>query len=140
MHVQQRQRSHRLHGNLAEINITPLVDVMLVLLIIFMVTAPMMQSGITVKLPTAETRSNPSSGELVLTLTKDRYVYMNNQIVNLYFLESRLKSHFLNSDKKVVFLKADKSLTYGYIIEVMDIIKLAGVDTVGMIVDQKSRR
>jgi biopolymer transport protein TolR len=140
MYVQQRQRSHRLHGNLAEINITPLVDVMLVLLIIFMVTAPMMQAGISVKLPSAETRSNPSSGGLVLTLTKDRYVYMNDQIVNLYFLESRLKSHFFNSDKKVVFLKADKDLSYGYIIEVMDIIKLAGVDTVGMIVEQKSRQ
>ena len=75
-----------LHSNLAEINITPLVDVMLVLLIIFMVTAPMMQSGITVKLPSAETRSNPSAGGLVLTLTKDRYVYMNDRIVNLYFV------------------------------------------------------
>ena len=65
---------------------------------------------------------------------------MNDQIVNLYFLESRLKSYFFNSDKKVVFLKADKNLSYGYIIEVMDIIKLAGVDTVGMIVEQKSRQ
>jgi biopolymer transport protein TolR len=125
------QSRHQLHSNLAEINITPLVDVMLVLLIIFMVTAPMMQAGITVKLPSAETRTNPSSGGLVLTLTKDRYVYMNDQIVNLYFLESRLKSYFFNSDK---------NLSYGYIIEVMDIIKLAGVDTVGMIVEQKSRR
>ncbi|MCX6554311.1 MAG: biopolymer transporter ExbD [Candidatus Aminicenantes bacterium] len=130
----------RLTSNLAEINITPLVDVMLVLLIIFMVTAPMMQSGITVKLPTAESRNNPSPGGLVLTLTKDRYVYMNDQIVNLYFLESRLKSFFFNREKKVVFLKADKSLTYGYIIEVMDIVKNAGVDTVGMIVEPKPRQ
>jgi biopolymer transport protein TolR len=137
MKVQTRQR---LTSNLAEINITPLVDVMLVLLIIFMVTTPMMQSGIAVKLPSAESRSNPSAGGLVLTLTRDRYVYMNDQIVNLYFLESRLKSFFLNSEKKVVFLKADKGLTYGYIIEVMDIIKNAGVDTVGMIVEPKSRQ
>jgi len=134
------QTPGRLTSNLAEINITPLVDVMLVLLIIFMVTAPMMQSGITVKLPTAESRNNPSPGGLVLTLTKDRYVYMNDQIVNLYFLESRLKSFFFNREKKVVFLKADKSLTYGYIIEVMDIVKNAGVDTVGMIVEPKPRQ
>ena len=134
------QTPQRLTSNLAEINITPLVDVMLVLLVIFMVTAPMMQSGISVKLPSAETRSNPSPGGLVVTLTKDRYVYMNDQIVNLYFLESRLKSFFFNKEKKVVFLKADKSLTYGYIIEVMDIIKTAGVDTVGMIVEPKPRR
>jgi biopolymer transport protein TolR len=130
----------RLTSNLAEINITPLVDVMLVLLIIFMVTAPMMQSGITVKLPTAESRNNPSPEGLVLTLTKDHYVYMNDQIVNLYFLDSRLKSFFFNREKKVVFLKADKSLTYGYIIEVMDIVKNAGVDTVGMIVEPKPRQ
>ena len=130
----------RLTSNLAEINITPLVDVMLVMLIIFMVTAPMMQTGISVKLPSAETRNNPTTGGLVLTLTKDRYVYMNDQIVNLYFLESRLKNFFFNSEKKVVFLKADKSLTYGYIIEVMDIIKSAGVDTIGMIVEPKLRR
>jgi len=134
------QTPQRLSSNLAEINITPLVDVMLVLLVIFMVTAPMMQSGISVKLPSAESRSNPSPDGLVITLTKDRYVYMNDQIVNLYFLESRLKNFFFNSEKKVVFLKADKSLTYGYIIEVMDIIKTAGVDTVGMIVEPKSRR
>jgi biopolymer transport protein TolR len=133
------QNSQRLTSNLAEINITPLVDVMLVLLVIFMVTAPMMQSGIAVKLPSAESRSNQSAGGLVLTLTKDRYVYMNDQIVNLYFLESRLKNFFFNKDKKVVFLKADKNLTYGYIIEVMDIIKTAGVDTVGMIVEPKPR-
>ena len=130
----------RLTSNLAEINITPLVDVMLVLLIIFMVTVPMMQSGIAVRLPSAETRTNQSAGGLVLTLTKDRYVYMNDKIVNLYLLESRLKNFFFNSEKKVVFLKADKSLTYGYIIEVMDIIKNAGVDTVGMIVEPKPRQ
>ena len=134
------QTPQRLTSNLAEINVTPLVDVMLVLLIIFMVTTPMMQSGIAVKLPSAETRSNPSAGGMVLTLTKDRYVYMNDQIVNLYFLESRLKNYFFNKEKKVVFLKADKSLTYGYIIEVMDIIKNAGVDTVGMIVEPKSHQ
>jgi biopolymer transport protein ExbD len=131
------QTPQRLTSNLAEINITPLVDVMLVLLIIFMVTVPMMQSGIAVKLPSAETRNNPSASGLVLTLTKDRYVYMNDQIINLYFLESRLKNFIFNSEKKVVFLKADKSLSYGYIIEVMDIIKNAGVDTVGMIVEPK---
>jgi biopolymer transport protein TolR len=134
------QSPQRLNSNLAEINITPLVDVMLVLLIIFMVTVPMMQSGISVKLPSAETRTNPSQGGLVLTLTKDRHIYMNDQIVNLYFLEARLKNFFFKSEKKVVFLKADKSLAYGYIIEVMDIIKTAGVDTVGMIVEPKQHQ
>ena len=132
--------SQRLSSNLSEINVTPLVDVMLVLLIIFMVTAPMMQSGISVRLPAAETRSNPSPEGLVLTVASDRSIYVNNRIVNLYLLESSLKNHFFNRDKKIVFLKADKNLSYGYIIEVMDIIKKAGVETVGMIVEPKEKQ
>jgi biopolymer transport protein TolR len=130
----------RLSSNLAEINITPLVDVMLVLLIIFMVTAPMMQSGIAIKLPEAETKTNPAGGSLTLSVTRDRYIYMEKQIVNLYLLESRLKSHFHNQEKKVVFLRADKALPYGYVVEVMDIIKKAGVETVGLIVENKPVR
>ncbi len=130
----------RLSSNLSEINVTPLVDVMLVLLIIFMVTAPMMQSGITVNLPSAETRSNPSSGGLVLTITKDHYIYMNDKIVNIFLLESRLKDYFHFKKKKIVFLKADKKVSYGYVINIMDIIKKAGVETVGMIVDKKEKR
>jgi len=132
------QGHHRLSSNLSEINVTPLVDVMLVLLIIFMVTAPMMQSGITVRLPEAESRTNPSAGGLTLTITKDRYIYVENRIINLFLLESRLKNFFYNKDKKVVFLKADKDLPYGFVIEVMDVIKRAGVETVGMIVEQKA--
>lgn len=129
--------SNKLTSNLSEINVTPLVDVMLVLLIIFMVTAPMMQSGIEVNLPAAETRTNPSSGGLVLTVTKDRYIYMENQIINLFLLESRIKSYFVGKDKKVVFLKGDKDVPYGYMIDVMDILKKAGIETVGLIVDIK---
>jgi len=124
---------------MSEINITPLVDVMLVLLVIFMVTAPMMQSGITVNLPTAETKTNPSSGGLVLTVTKDRYIYMENQNINIFLLESRLKNYFMSKKKKIIFLKADKDVSYGYIINVMDVIKRAGIETVGMIVDKKDK-
>ncbi len=136
MRIESRSR---ITTNMSEINITPLVDVMLVLLVIFMVTAPMMQSGITVNLPTAETKSNPSSGGLVLTVTKDRYIYMENNNINIFLLESRLKNYFMSKKKKVVFLKADKDVSYGYIINVMDIIKKAGIETVGMIVDKKDK-
>ena len=135
--MMQTNNSGRLTSNLSEINVTPLVDVMLVLLIIFMVTTPMMKSGIEVNFPSAETRTNPSSGGLVLTVTKDRYIYMENQIINLFFLESRIKSYFLGKDKKIVFLKADKDVPYGYMIDVMDILKKAGIETVGLIVDIK---
>lgn len=127
----------RLSSNLSEINVTPLVDVMLVLLIIFMVTAPMMQSGINVNLPSAETKTNPSSGGLVLTITKDHYIFMENRNINLYLLESRLKNYFLNKREKVVFLKADKSVSYGYVISALDIIKKAGIEKVGIIVKKK---
>ncbi|UCH93031.1 MAG: biopolymer transporter ExbD [Candidatus Aminicenantes bacterium] len=135
--MMQTNNSHKLTSNLSEINVTPLVDVMLVLLIIFMVTAPLMQSGIEVNLPSAETPGNPSSGGLVLTVTKDRYVYMENQIVNLFLLESRIKSYFLGKEKKIVFIKADKDVPYGYMIDVMDVLKKAGIHTVGLIVDKK---
>lgn len=135
--MKQTNNSNRLTSNLSEINVTPLVDVMLVLLIIFMVTAPMMQSGIEVNLPSAETRTNPSSGGLVLTVTKDRYIYMENQIINLFLLESRIKSYFVGKEKKIVFLKADKDVPYGYMIDVMDVLKKAGIQTVGLIVDIK---
>lgn len=135
-----RKKRVRLSSNLSEINVTPLVDVMLVLLVIFMVTAPMMQSGIQVNLPTAETKTNPSSGGLILTVTKDRYIYMQDKNLNLYLLESQLKNYFHNREKKIVFLKADKDVSYGYVISVMDIIKKAGIETVGMIVDKKEKQ
>ena len=135
----QNSKPNKLTTNLAEINVTPLVDVMLVMLIIFMVTTPMMQSGIEVNLPTAESKTNPSAGGLVLTVSKDRYIYMENRIINLFLLESQVKSHFIGKERKVVFIKADKDVPYGYMIDVMDILKKAGVETVGLIVDQKEK-
>lgn len=130
----------KLSSNMSEINVTPLVDVMLVLLIIFMITAPMMQSGINVNLPTVETKANPSSGGLVITITKDRYIYMDEQIINLYLLESRLKDYFYNKEKKVVFLKADKELSHGYVTNVMGILIKAGIETIGIIVEEKKEK
>lgn len=133
-------KSRKLSSNMSEINVTPLVDVMLVLLIIFMVTAPMMQSGININLPKVETKTNPSSGGLVVSVTKDHYVYMDDQIVNLYLLESKLKDYFYNKQKKVVFLKADKDLSHGYVTEVMGILIKAGVETIGIIVEEKKEK
>lgn len=137
---QQQGGGRQLSSNLSEINVTPLVDVMLVLLIIFMITAPMMQSGITVNLPSAETKSTPSSGGLILTVTKDHYIYMENQIINLFLLETRIRNYFINKQKKIVFIKADKDVSYGYVINVMDVLKKAGIETVGMIVEQKESK
>ena len=135
----QRNNNHRLESNLSEINITPLVDVMLVLLIIFMVTAPMIKPAINVNLPTAQTASTPSPEGLMLTISKEKYIYMEDKPVNLHLLESRLKNYFYNKDKQIVFIKADKDLPYGYIIEVMDYIKKSGIETVALIIKKEEK-
>lgn len=119
--------------SLSEINVTPLVDVMLVLLIIFMVTAPLMQSGIGVNLPQAETVSAPAEEGLTLTITKDRYIHIENSAINQFLLEQKLKEYFFGKEKKIVFLRADESLNYGFVIHIMDIIKKAGVEVLGLV-------
>lgn len=129
--------------SLSAINVTPLVDVMLVLLIIFMVTAPMMQSGIGVNLPQAETRSTPADDGLTLTITSDRYIHIQDQVINQFLLEEKLKEYFFGQEEKVVFLKADQDLSYGFVIQVIDIAKKAGVEVVGLVtdpIDEKNRR
>ncbi len=128
---------------MSAINVTPLVDVMLVMLIIFMVTAPMMQSGIGVNLPQAETRSTPADEGLTLTITSDRYIHLQDQVINQFLLEDKLKEYFVGQEKKVLFLKADQDLPYGFVITVIDIAKKAGVEVLGLVtepVDEKNRR
>lgn len=122
----------QLGTSLSEINVTPFVDVMLVLLVIFMVTAPMIQSGISVNLPQAETDSTPAEEGLTLTIKADRYIYIENSIINEFLLEQKLKEYFFGKEKKIVFLKGDDSLPYGYVIRIMDIAKKAGVEVVGL--------
>ncbi len=129
--------------SMSAINVTPLVDVMLVMLIIFMVTAPMMQSGIGVNLPQAETRSTPAEEGLTLTITPDRYIHLQDQVINQFLLEDKLKEYFVGQEKKVLFLKADQDLPYGFVITVIDIAKKAGVEVLGLVTepaDEKNRR
>jgi biopolymer transport protein TolR len=126
---------------LSEINVTPFVDVMLVLLVIFMVTAPMMQSGIGVNLPTAETDTAPAEEGPTLTIDADRFIYFGSaDPVNINLLENRLLEYFAGKPKKVVYLKGDQSLSYGYIMDIMDIIKRAGVETLGLIAEPEEKR
>ncbi|MBM3310874.1 MAG: ExbD/TolR family protein [Candidatus Aminicenantes bacterium] len=124
---------------LSEINVTPFVDVMLVLLVIFMVTAPMMQSGIGVNLPTAETDTAPAEEGLTLTVDANRFIYLGPSVINLNLLERRLLETLAGKPKKVVYLKADKDLPYGYIVDIMDIIKKAGVETLGLIAEPEAK-
>ena len=123
--------------SLSEINVIPLVDVMLVLLIIFMVTAPMMKSGIGVNLPQAETQSAPSEDGLTITITKDMFIHMEDTIINQMLLEDKLKTYFMGQESKVVFLKGDKDLPFGFMVHIMDIINKAGIERIGLITDPK---
>ncbi|MBP7706933.1 MAG: biopolymer transporter ExbD [Candidatus Aminicenantes bacterium] len=136
-------RRRQVGTHLSEINVTPFIDVMLVLLVIFMVTAPMMQSGIGVNLPQAETDTKPAEEGLTLTVTKDQYVRVGDSIVNINLLERRLTEYFYNKPKKVVYLQVDKDVPWGVGVRIMDITKKAGVEIVGVItepIDVKDKR
>ncbi len=133
----QRLSQKEVGTSLSEINIIPLVDVMLVLLVIFMVTAPMMKSGIGVNLPQAETQSAPSEDGLTITITKDRFIHMEDTVINQMLLQDKLNEYFMGKESKVVFLKGDKDLPFGFVIHVMDIIKKSGIELIGLITDPK---
>jgi biopolymer transport protein TolR len=121
--------------SLSEINVTPFVDVMLVLLVIFMVTAPMMKSGISINLPQAETESAPAEEGLTLTITRDRYIHMEEAVINIHLLEGKLKEYYYGKEKRIVFIRADKDLPYGFVMSVLDITKKANVEVVGLITE-----
>jgi biopolymer transport protein TolR len=125
----------RLGPALAEINITPFVDVVLVLLVIFLITAPMMLGGIDVKVPKTETRTSKPEERLVLTVTRDRGVYLENQPISLDRLTKVLSGMVQRNAKAAVFLKADEAVAYGVVMKVMDVIKKAGIDRVGMVTE-----
>lgn len=119
---------------MSEINVTPFVDVMLVLLIIFMVTAPMMVQGVDVDLPTATAAPLPSDEDhLMISVDKDGTVFLNNQEVSVAFLAEKLGAILENLDSDAVYLKADKQVPYGVVVHVMAQIKKAGVKSLGMI-------
>ncbi|MEA1969133.1 MAG: protein TolR [Thermodesulfobacteriota bacterium] len=119
---------------MSEINVTPFVDVMLVLLIIFMVTAPMMVQGVDVNLPRASSDPMQKNEEhLVITVKQDQSVYINDQVVGVDFLTGKLLKIVENIDTRTVYLRADKSVPYGMVVNVMSKIKQAGVENLGII-------
>jgi biopolymer transport protein TolR len=121
---------------LAEINVTPLVDVMLVLLIIFMVTAPMLSMGIDVNLPRVKSKSvDVTEEKLVLTISEAKEIFLNKTKLPLGELNSKLEAIFSNRIDREVFLRADKNVPYGFVVEVMSEMRKAGVDKLGMITE-----
>ncbi len=119
---------------MSDINVTPFVDVMLVLLIIFMVTAPMMIHGANVSLPEATLSPIPSEKEnLMVTIDIKHQVYINDLQVEMDFLKEKLARIIENRSDQEVYLKADKSVPYGLVVSVMAAIKGAGVEKLGMV-------
>lgn len=119
---------------MSEINVTPFVDVMLVLLIIFMVSAPMMVEGVDVNLPRASAAPlKTDEDNLIISIQRDNQVYLNDQVIDIEFLTEKLQKIFENVEKRDLYLKADKDISYGIVVDVMAKIKAAGVTSLGMI-------
>ncbi len=125
----------RRRSTIAEINVTPLVDVMLVLLIIFMITAPLMKHGIDVNLPKAKGKSIEETEKINIVITKEGKIYLNDNIIDKDNLPNLLTS--LKNDNTTVLLRADRDVNYGLVAEVMGEIKSAGIERIGIVTEQK---
>ena len=119
---------------MSEINVTPLVDVMLVLLIIFMVTAPMLMQGVEVNLPQTTTKNIKTKEEpLMLTVNKEKEIFIEKHRIKLDNLEIKIQKIFQNRKDKEILLRADKEVPYGFVIKVIAKVKQAGIDKLGMV-------
>ncbi len=121
---------------MSEINVTPLVDVMLVLLIIFMVAAPMMTQGVDVNLPKTEAKNIKTSDEpLMLTVNAKKEIFLESHRIPLENLDVKIRKIFENRRNKEVLLRADKDIPYGFVISVMASVKKAGIEKLGMVTE-----
>jgi len=120
---------------MSEINVTPFVDVMLVLLIIFMVTAPLLQQGIDVNLPRAKGKQLSPAERVIITIKKDGRIYVNKRLTDI----KKLKSKFATMTDRDVFLKADKNINYGLVVEVMGELREIGIEKLGMVTEPKAK-
>jgi biopolymer transport protein TolR len=120
---------------LAEINVVPLVDVVLVLLVIFMVTAPMLYRGMDIRLPTSASNTIRPEERVVLTIERDQRLFLDNDQIAPVQLEPRLRALRARNAEVSVYLRADRDVPYGTVVQVMDEVKRAGIEKLGMVTD-----
>jgi biopolymer transport protein TolR len=120
---------------LAEINVIPLVDVVLVLLVIFMVTAPMLYRGMDIKLPTSASNTIKAEERLVLTIERDQKIFLDKDQLSPAQLEPKLRAAKARNAEVSVYLRADRDVPYGAVVQVMDGVKRAGIEKLGMVTD-----
>lgn len=125
----------RTYDALHDINVTNLVDVILVLLIIFMITAPMMQSGIDINLPRAKATPEDMGEGVVVTITKAQKIYIDERVSNLERFEGILSDVTRKKGSRSVFLRADKDVPYGLVIDVVGKIKSLGIENLGLVTE-----
>jgi len=120
---------------MSEINVVPLVDVVLVLLVIFMVTAPLLYRGMDIDLPRTATNTIAPEERVVLTVTKQREIFLDKEAVSMDRLSSALESLRIRSPQISLYLRADRQVPYGVVIAVMDTVKRAGIERLGMVTE-----
>jgi len=120
-------------SSLAEINITPLVDVVLVLLIIFMISVPVLQSGIEVAVPKTRTVKEITEQRMVVTIDREQRVYLGDQPINIHDLGRRLRQPGVDNAKKMIYLRADERVPFGAFASVMDAVKQAGITNISIV-------
>jgi biopolymer transport protein TolR len=125
----------RTQSSLADINVTPLVDVVLVLLIIFMLTAPILQSGIEVNVPKTRTVKEITEERLVITIDRSQRVYLGNQPININQIGPRLRARLRDPERQSIFLRADQNVPFGAFATVMDAVKQAGISNVSIVTE-----
>jgi len=126
--------SQREGTTIAQINVTPLVDVMLVLLVIFMVTAPIIQQGVQVNLPATQSSAIPGTEEhLVVTVAKNGKIYLNDNAMSLGEIGEKLRAIVKSQPNKQVYLRADQDVRYGLVMKTIAEIKQAGIERLGMV-------
>jgi len=129
------QLSRQTDTSLSEINIVPFVDVMMVLLIIFMITAPILQSGIDVDLPKTQTVKEISDAQVVVTIDRGQLIYLGDNAVNIHDLGGKVRAQMHNPQTDAVFLRADQTVPFGTFATVIDTLRQSGISNVSIVTE-----